>query len=177
MSNRRNMVRKEKAMPQLPVKTSDADRNTVQQFELELQWCIQQLEGALSTNKMSTKQAQDAAHSLTVLRSKNAPIIKKRQVMRSSFGDYRTKMLEEEKKFNKAQERVSITAPTPNKKSCFVKQSAVICEPSQANFRFNFEMPEGKEEACTSQLTTSHKSLAYKSSDNSFRFNFVQPAS
>jgi hypothetical protein len=45
--------------------------------------------------------AQDAAHSLTILRSKNAPVIKKRQVMRSSFGDYRTKMAEEEKKLNK----------------------------------------------------------------------------
>lgn len=43
-------------MPQLPVNISDTDRNTVQQFELELQWCIQQLEGALSTNKMSPKQ-------------------------------------------------------------------------------------------------------------------------
>lgn len=51
--------------------------------------------------------AQDAAHSLTVLRSKNAPIIKKRQVMRSSFGDYRTKMLEEEKKFNKGTVQVA----------------------------------------------------------------------
>jgi len=45
--------------------------------------------------------AQDAAHSLTILRSKKAPVIKKRQVMRSSFGDYRTKMAEEEKKLNK----------------------------------------------------------------------------
>lgn len=57
-------------MPQLPVKTSDADRNTVQQFELELQWCIQQLEGALSTNKMSTKQGKfspQALHNSLVL--------------------------------------------------------------------------------------------------------------
>jgi hypothetical protein len=45
--------------------------------------------------------AQDAAHSLVILKSKNAPAIKKRQVMRSSFGDYRTKMAEEEKKLSK----------------------------------------------------------------------------
>lgn len=43
-------------MPQLPVNSSDTDRNTEEQFELELQWCIQQLEGALCTNKMSPKQ-------------------------------------------------------------------------------------------------------------------------
>jgi hypothetical protein len=45
--------------------------------------------------------AQDAAHSLAILKSKNAPVIKKRQVMRSSFGEYRTKMAEEEKKLSK----------------------------------------------------------------------------
>lgn len=45
--------------------------------------------------------AQDGAHSLTILKSKNAPAIKKRQVMRSLFGDYRIKMAEEERKLSK----------------------------------------------------------------------------
>jgi hypothetical protein len=45
--------------------------------------------------------AQDAARSLAILKSKNSAVIKKRQVMRSSFGDYRTKMAEEEKKLSK----------------------------------------------------------------------------
>lgn len=164
-------------MPQILGCSADSDSNTVQQFELELQWCIQQLEAALATSKMAPKQAQDAAYSLTILRSKRAPVIKKRQVMRSSFGDYRTKMAEEEKKLNKAQMRICIAAPAPNKKSCFVKRSAVICEPSQNNFRFNFDMSLDKERTRTNQPTTSHNNFVYKSSDNSFRFNFVQPAS
>jgi hypothetical protein len=76
-----------------------------------------------------------------------------------------------------AQERVSIAAACPNKKSCFLKRSAVFCEPLEDSFRFNFKIPLGDERACTSQLMTNHKNFTYKSSDNSFRFNFVQPAS
>lgn len=174
MPNRRQRAGKEKALPQLLGSNADPDSSTVQQFELELQWCIQQLEGALATKKMAHKHAQDAAHSLAILKSKNAPIIKKRQVMRSSFGDYRTKMAEEEKKLSKAQERIGIAVP--NKKSCFMKQSAVVCEPSQNNFRFNFKVPLSKEKAST-QSKTNHGNFIYRSSDNSFRFNFVNPAS
>jgi hypothetical protein len=47
---------KEKAVPQVLGICADPDSNTVQQFELELHWCIQQLEAALATNKMAPKQ-------------------------------------------------------------------------------------------------------------------------
>jgi len=47
---------KEKAVPQVLGSNADPDSNTVQQFELELHWCIQQLETALATNKMAPKQ-------------------------------------------------------------------------------------------------------------------------
>lgn len=76
-----------------------------------------------------------------------------------------------------AQERICIAASYPNKKSCFVKRSAVICEPSQNGFRFNFNVPLDTERSIANPPTTSHNSFVYKSSDNSFRFNFVQPAS
>jgi hypothetical protein len=46
---------KEKVLPQLLGSNADPDSNTVQQFELELQWCIQQLERALATKKMAHK--------------------------------------------------------------------------------------------------------------------------
>jgi hypothetical protein len=51
-------VGKEKALPQLLGTNADPDSSTVQQFELELQWCIQQLEGALATKKMANKQGK-----------------------------------------------------------------------------------------------------------------------
>jgi hypothetical protein len=51
-------VGKEKALPQLLGSNADPDSNTEQQFEVELQWCIQQLEGALATNKMAPKHGK-----------------------------------------------------------------------------------------------------------------------
>jgi hypothetical protein len=68
-----------------------------------------------------------------------------------------------------AQERISTAAP--NKKSCFMKQSTVVCRPSQ-----NFRVPLCKENAST-QLKTNHVNFIYRSSDNSFRFNFAHPES
>lgn len=174
MCNRRQRAGKEKVLPQLLGSNADPDSNTVQQFELELQWCIQQLERALASKKMAHKHAQDGAHSLAILKSKNAPVIKKRQMMRSLFGDYRIKMAEEERKLSKAHERISIAVP--NKKSCFIKQSAVVCEPSQNNFRFNFKVPLSKEKAST-QSKANNGNFIYRSSDNNFRFNFAHPAS
>jgi hypothetical protein len=47
---------KEKAVPQVLGSSADPSSNTVQQFEFELHWCIQQLEAALATNKMAPKQ-------------------------------------------------------------------------------------------------------------------------
>lgn len=41
---------------------------------------------------------QEHTKALNTLMNNNAPMVKKRQVMRLSFGDYRTKMVEEEKK-------------------------------------------------------------------------------
>jgi hypothetical protein len=73
-----------------------------------------------------------------------------------------------------AQERIGIGVP--NKKSSFMKRSAVVCESSQNNFRFNFKVPLGKEKTSTTQLTTNHDNFMYRSSDNGFRFNFVHPA-
>lgn len=41
---------------------------------------------------------QDAEKTLRSLKSCNQPMVKKRQLMQSAFGDYRKKMAEEEKK-------------------------------------------------------------------------------
>ena len=61
-------------------------------FEEELQWCIWQLEKGLLRRDASKSQKEDNTRHLKVLRSTKAPLPKKRQVMRSLFGDYRTKM-------------------------------------------------------------------------------------
>jgi hypothetical protein len=45
---------------------------------------------------------QEAWKVLTVLKSNSQPIIRKRQLMRTHFGDYRAKMATEEKKLAKS---------------------------------------------------------------------------
>jgi hypothetical protein len=47
--------------------SADPDSNAVQQFELELQWCIQQLEGALATKKMAPKHGKLSVQSCRIV--------------------------------------------------------------------------------------------------------------
>lgn len=93
--------------------------NNDQQFEVELCWCVHQLEEALSSNKLTPKQgsqivnvsqsensicnitivsAQESVNILNVLKCKKQLTVRKRQLMRTHFGDYRAKMAAEEKK-------------------------------------------------------------------------------
>ncbi|XP_048408282.1 UPF0488 protein C8orf33 homolog [Stegostoma tigrinum] len=66
-----------------------------EQLRREVDWCIEQLELGLRTQKAKPKQAEQAIRALRTLRSEKAPLVKKRQMMRSIFGDYRKKMEEE----------------------------------------------------------------------------------
>lgn len=69
-----------------------------QQLKRELDWCIEQLELGMTTQKCTVKQKEEASRALKTLRSSKAPLAKKRQVMRSMSGDYRKKMEEEKDK-------------------------------------------------------------------------------
>ncbi|KAJ8037798.1 UPF0488 protein C8orf33-like [Holothuria leucospilota] len=77
---------------------STHEESAAEKFQKELCWCIQQLEMGLANMKPNPRQAQEVEKVLRTLKSPKAPIAKKRQVMRTTFGDYRSKMLEEEKK-------------------------------------------------------------------------------
>ncbi|XP_072415755.1 UPF0488 protein C8orf33 homolog [Chiloscyllium punctatum] len=66
-----------------------------EQLWREVDWCIEQLELGLRTQKAKPKQAEQAVRALKTLRSEKASLVKKRQVMRSIFGDYRKKMEED----------------------------------------------------------------------------------
>ncbi|KAJ8364143.1 hypothetical protein SKAU_G00129740 [Synaphobranchus kaupii] len=72
--------------------------STEQQLVRELDWCVEQLELGLRTQKSSPKQMGEASRALKTLRSNKAPLVKKRQVMRAMFGDYRKKMEEDKAK-------------------------------------------------------------------------------
>ncbi|XP_062915557.1 UPF0488 protein C8orf33 homolog [Mobula hypostoma] len=69
-----------------------------EQLRREVDWCIEQLELGLRSQKSSQKQVDEALCACRTLRSEKAPLVKKRQVMRSIFGDYRSRMEEERQK-------------------------------------------------------------------------------
>lgn len=85
--------------PQQVIESSPSpdSEDATRQFEVELCWCVQQLEITMQTGKLNQKQMLDAEKNLKVLKSPTQMVIKKRQLMRTLFGDYRTKMAEEEK--------------------------------------------------------------------------------
>lgn len=159
--------------------TSDPTANLTpeqeQQFQTELYWCIEQLQIALSSNKLNNKQIQDHTKSLNTLMSNTAPMIKKRQVMRLSFGNYREKMTNEERKVKKI--TMTVSPAKPNQKSVFIKKA--IITPSQNNFKFDFQNAEDEPNSTNEEMVPSsvsemdNKNTAFVRSDNTFRFNFT----
>ncbi|KAL3276181.1 hypothetical protein HHI36_020899 [Cryptolaemus montrouzieri] len=152
-----------------------------QQFESELCWCIQQIQSSLKSEKLNNKQADEHRKSLNTLMNNSTSIVKKRQVMRLLFGDYRAKMAEEEKKLSKAHGKVTIKPVEPNKKSVFVKKAL----PSNlTDFKFNFdvqsdsvtnnlskiELNDGEERS----VENLKKKFKFVPSQNDFKFKFCQ---
>ncbi|KAH8409226.1 hypothetical protein KR009_010946 [Drosophila setifemur] len=168
------------------------------QFELELCWCVQQLNIALESGKLSQKvgelvlnifpsllvlptiiPAEDTAKNLKVLTSRTAPLIKKRQVMKLSMGDYRAKMQQEEKKMMLASKQIKFTSATDTTiKSSFVKKSALLN--SGKDFRFDFSVPADSNETDAEAAPKNEEKpaslpnggLQLESSGSPFKFNF-----
>nr|CAD7196494.1 unnamed protein product [Timema douglasi] len=109
--------------------------------------------------------AQDISHTINILKSPTAPLVKKRQLMRNTFGDYRAKMAEEENQFRKGSIQMQFNTLSPSKKSSFVKKSTSIIkkrfEPSNNEFNFNFSDISPSEKVVEDEvaLCVSHSSL------------------
>ncbi|XP_076174847.1 UPF0488 protein CG14286 [Ptiloglossa arizonensis] len=133
-------------------------------FELELSWCIQQLKMCLDTGKLPEKQARDLNKNINILKSNTVPLVKKRQVMYNTLGNYREKMSLDEQKHGKAASSIKFITPSiQNKKCVFIKKAAcnltkekqhldndpmffnentVAINNAQTEFKFNFEVKE-----------------------------------
>ncbi|XP_034564287.1 UPF0488 protein C8orf33 homolog isoform X2 [Notolabrus celidotus] len=140
----------------------DAELSAEEQLNRQLDWCIEQLESGVKSQKGTPKQKEEASRALKTLRSSKAPLAKKRQVMRAMSGDYRKKMEDEKSKQHKliqseiASAQVKVVADSP-KKSVFHRRaevkakdtdvkrqseeptsSAFVFTPSKEEFHFNF---------------------------------------
>lgn len=119
-------------------------------YQDELEWCIRQLELGLLQRNASSKQVQDAQFALKVLRSQKAPMVKKRQVMKQVFGDYRQLMTKEHQRAEKMA-RKHMKAHI--KKGDFKNSGSVIYK------------------KCASENSESRRDV-FISSNSSFQFNF-----
>ncbi|NXG06528.1 CH033 protein, partial [Sakesphorus luctuosus] len=111
-----------------------------EQLQKELDWCVQQLELGLKTQKPTPKQAEEALRAIRTLRSDKAPLVKKRQLMRAMFGDYRRKMQEElcrELKLMETAARsariVEVTGSIRRKHGQFIRKSSGACRENQGS--------------------------------------------
>ncbi|NXS08312.1 CH033 protein, partial [Neodrepanis coruscans] len=151
--------------------TSNQDEKTFQsdeQLQKELNWCVHQLELGLKTQKPTPKQAEEALRAIRTLRSDKAPLVKKRQLMRAMFGDYRKKMQEElcrELKLMeiaaKSARIVEMKGNIRKKNGQFIRKCSGACRESQGSAGSPSESPR-----------TPYTGLFNSTASKEFRFNF-----
>ncbi|XP_066053851.1 UPF0488 protein C8orf33 homolog [Chamaea fasciata] len=149
--------------------TSHQDEKTSQQPDeqlwKELDWCVNQLELGLKTQKPTPKQAEEALRAIRTLRSDKAPLVKKRQLMRAMFGDYRKKMQEELcrelKLMETAARSARIVELKGSKNGQFIRKCLGACRKSQ-----------GSAESPSESHRTLNTGLFSFPTPQEFRFNF-----
>ncbi|NWI54567.1 CH033 protein, partial [Calyptomena viridis] len=152
--------------------TSNQDEKTFQsdeQLQKELDWCVQQLELGLKTQKPTPKQAEEALRAIRTLRSDKAPLVRKRQLMRAMFGDYRKKMQEELCRELKLMETaaksariVEVKGSICKKNGQFIRKCSRACRKTQGSAGSPSESPR----------TLYAGLFNFTTSKEEFRFNF-----
>ncbi|XP_044289467.1 uncharacterized protein LOC123025075 [Varanus komodoensis] len=150
-------------------------RQSEEQTRREVDWCVEQLELGLKTQKSTPKQMEEARRALRTLRSEKAVLAKKRQLMRALFGDYRTKMAEERQKQLKSMLAASkaaciteVTEDAHKKKSQVFRKSAKMAGRAQSSAE-PFLCPSVTS-ACPRAAHTC--SSVFAPSQEEFHFNF-----
>ncbi|CAG2253153.1 unnamed protein product [Mytilus edulis] len=124
------------------------DTGAANEFDIELSWCIRQLELGLCNQKPDSRQAAEAIKVLKILRSDKSPLVKKRQAMRNTFGDYRQKIKEEEKKNATKMKKLKVT-PVSTESNKSVDTTRLMSDNTQGEpaggFKFGFTQPSSCE--------------------------------
>ncbi|XP_070390611.1 UPF0488 protein CG14286 [Dermacentor albipictus] len=125
--------------------SNDEDPN--EKFERELKWCIEQLNISLSHPDTKKKNYTEQLRALQTLQNVKAPVVKKRQVMSMTLGNYREKMELEKAKFITDSTRKTKLQPqhSAETKSIFLRKVLTSNRDSQpgvpecgTEFKFNF---------------------------------------
>ncbi|XP_066297393.1 UPF0488 protein C8orf33 homolog [Branchiostoma lanceolatum] len=141
------------------------EESPVARFERELAWCVDQLEAGLQNMKPDDKQMRDTMKILHTLKSPKASMPKKRQMMWAVFGDYRKKILEEERKSKQAFKRMKLEPATQQTDSGrFFRKSTA----NKGTF-YVFNTEDSSEQRPQSEAELN---VTFESSDAEFKFNF-----
>ncbi|KFV51137.1 UPF0488 protein C8orf33, partial [Gavia stellata] len=143
----------------------DTSQQSDDQLWKEVDWCVEQLELGLKTQKSTPKQVEEALRAIKTLRNDKAPLVKKRQLMRAMFGDYRKKMEEERCKELKLMETavksarvVEVKRNICNKNGRFIRKCSGACRKSQDS---------------AGPRTPNTGLFKFTTSQEEFRFNFL----
>ncbi|KAM4698774.1 UPF0488 protein C8orf33 homolog [Rhinophrynus dorsalis] len=170
----------EKAVTTSKMASSQEEPQTgADELRRELDWCVEQLEIGLQRQKSTPKQVEEALRAIKTLRSEKAALVKKRQVMRAMFGDYRKKMEEEKQKQLRLMQTAAKSARVSEVAAVTRRNSSKVFRQSLQNSSRNLGQchispvstqthPTDSPTPCTSQQDM----FVFKSSEEPFCFNF-----
>jgi len=122
---------------------SVADDSGSTELRAEVLWCIDYIESLVSKGKLSEKKLKELRISRKLLKNPDTPLVKLRQAMRNSCGDYRTKMKAEENEVRL--DKSTVTDVRLNmKEGNFLKKSSVKSNDlnDKREFKFNFNIED-----------------------------------
>ncbi|XP_047486349.1 UPF0488 protein C8orf33 homolog [Penaeus chinensis] len=106
---------------------------TLDKFALELRWCLQQIELSMEKKQGNSKQSEELMKSHLTLSNNKTPTVKKRQLMRSMFGDYRKKMADEEETFKIEKPKMNAKITAPQQSKCVKKSTKKVDQQTVTN--------------------------------------------
>ncbi|KAF4022111.1 hypothetical protein G4228_014233 [Cervus hanglu yarkandensis] len=121
-----------------------------EQLARELAWCVEKLELGLKMQRPTPKQKEQALGAIRTLRSQRTPLPRKRQLMRSLFGDYRAQIEAEWREALQALRTAAHSAQVQPVGEAARKKSRRVCrlrpegrskgtlDTRDEEFRFNF---------------------------------------
>ncbi|EEC09665.1 conserved hypothetical protein [Ixodes scapularis] len=126
----------------------DEEEDLQERFERELCWCVEQLNITLSETDPSKKKYSEYLRALQTLQNPKTCMVKKRQVMSTTLGNYRDKMRQQKSKFMAecARKTNLQTSASAVPQSIFLKTTALKHgkdeAPSPSQFQFGFAIDE-----------------------------------
>ncbi|KAM4632521.1 UPF0488 protein C8orf33 homolog [Discoglossus pictus] len=115
---------------------------------------------------------EEALRAIKTLRSEKAALVKKRQVMRAMFGDYRSKMEDERQKQLRLMQTAAKSSRVSEVAASVRRNSSKVFRSSIQNSHISALSTQVSSTETAAPGTSSQESFVFKSSNEPFCFNF-----